>query len=255
ERGSVRLHLPAPLPLLPGDRYVLRESGRGETIGGGEILDIEPVLPASQATPDLDVDRVIAERGRVEVDELERLTGERRTPTIGRWVSDPDAVAATEAELVEAVDEAGPLGVDLAELDDWQRAVLDRIDELAHREGRVRRADATDHLADHPFPEALAASPFDPPNADGVDRAELSELVRRGLVLVEDGNWYAPSAIDRAAAVVGELLEAEPDGVTVAQVRDALGTTRKHALPILALLDARGVTRRRGDVRIAGPRL
>ena len=26
--GSVRLHLPAALPLLPGDRFVLRESGR-----------------------------------------------------------------------------------------------------------------------------------------------------------------------------------------------------------------------------------
>jgi selenocysteine-specific elongation factor len=46
-----------------------------------------------------------------------------------------------------------------------------------------------------------------------------------------------------------------PDGVTVAQVRDALGTTRKHALPLLAHLDATGVTRRRGDVRVGGPRL
>jgi len=43
--------------------------------------------------------------------------------------------------------------------------------------------------------------------------------------------------------------------VTVAAVRDALQTTRKHVLPLLAQLDASGVTRRRGDVRIAGPRL
>ena len=43
--------------------------------------------------------------------------------------------------------------------------------------------------------------------------------------------------------------------MTVAQVRDALGTTRKHALPLLAELDGRGITRRRGDVRIAGPKL
>jgi selenocysteine-specific elongation factor len=47
----------------------------------------------------------------------------------------------------------------------------------------------------------------------------------------------------------------KPDGVTVAEVRDALGTTRKHALPLLSLLDNRGATRRRDDVRIAGPRL
>jgi selenocysteine-specific elongation factor len=43
--------------------------------------------------------------------------------------------------------------------------------------------------------------------------------------------------------------------VTVAQIRDALGTSRKFLLPLLALLDGRGITRRRGDVRIAGPRL
>ncbi|MEY2959490.1 MAG: selenocysteine-specific elongation factor, partial [Actinomycetota bacterium] len=42
--GPVRLFLPVALPLLPGDRFVLRESGRDETVGGGEILDIDPVL-------------------------------------------------------------------------------------------------------------------------------------------------------------------------------------------------------------------
>jgi selenocysteine-specific elongation factor len=41
----------------------------------------------------------------------------------------------------------------------------------------------------------------------------------------------------------------------VAQVREALGTTRKYALPLLNRLDADGVTRRRGDLRIGGPRL
>ena len=44
-----------------------------------------------------------------------------------------------------------------------------------------------------------------------------------------------------------------PEGV--AQVGEALGNTRKHAVPLATELDARGITRRRGDVRIAGPRL
>ena len=30
---------------VPGDRFVLRESGRDETVGGGEVLDVAPVLP------------------------------------------------------------------------------------------------------------------------------------------------------------------------------------------------------------------
>ncbi len=79
-RGAVRLHLPVGLPLVPGDRYVLRESGRDETVGGGEILDVAPVLRASRARPDRDVDRVVAERGWVEAAELARLTGVRRGP-------------------------------------------------------------------------------------------------------------------------------------------------------------------------------
>ncbi|HSL58876.1 MAG TPA: GTP-binding protein, partial [Acidimicrobiales bacterium] len=36
ESAPVRIHLPVALPLLPGDRFVLRESGRSETVGGGE---------------------------------------------------------------------------------------------------------------------------------------------------------------------------------------------------------------------------
>src|SRR5947199_230836 len=47
--GFVRLHLPVALPLLPGDRFVLRESGRDETVGGGVVLDVAPVLPARKA--------------------------------------------------------------------------------------------------------------------------------------------------------------------------------------------------------------
>ena len=88
-------------------------------------------------------------------------------------------------------------------------------------------------------------------------RSELRELVRRSLVVEQDGIWFAPSAIDRAAATVAQMLASKPEGegVTVAEVREALGTTRKWTVPLLMVLDARGITRRRGDVRIAGPRL
>ena len=63
------------------------------------------------------------------------------------------------------------------------------------------------------------------------------------------------SAIDEAARVVARLLADQPDGITVAEARDAWGTTRKFAIPLITRLDETGVTRRRGDLRIAGPRL
>jgi selenocysteine-specific elongation factor len=102
---------------------------------------------------------------------------------------------------------------------------------------------------------ALAASPFTPPDPTDVSKAELHELVRRGLVVAQDGCYFAPGAIDAAARTVAALLATNPEGVTVAQVREALATSRKYALPLLARLDADGVTRRRGDLRIGGPRL
>jgi selenocysteine-specific elongation factor len=257
EQGLVRLHLPTALPLVPGDRYVLRESGRSETVGGGEVLDIAPALRAGKAHPDRSVDRVIAERGWVDATELERLTGERRAPTVGRWVVDEGALAEATARLQAMVNAAGPLGLDVAALDERDRAVLTSLDAVVVSGGRAATAGADDPLSGHPFVAALEASPFMPPSAEdqGVDRAELRELVRRDLVVEQDGVWFAPAAIDQAAATIGELLRAAPDGVTVAEVREALGTTRKWAVPLLTILDARGITRRRGDVRVAGPRL
>ncbi len=260
EDGLVRVHLGAAWPLMPGDRYVLRESGRSETVGGGEILDVDPVTRAAHARPDRSVDRVIAERGWVTADELERLTGERREPVLGSWIVDPFALDDSCVRVTTQVEAAGPLGLDVASLDERERAVLDllaRADEITVAGGRAVERGAADPLAAHPFVTALVAQPFTPPSpADaGVDPAELRELIRRGLVVEQDGVWFAPAAIEQAAEAVAELLAANPQGVTVAELRERLGTTRKWAVPLLTLLDNRGITRRRGDVRIAGPRL
>ncbi len=254
--GAVRIHLPVSLPLLPGDRFVLRESGRGETVGGGEVLDVAPVLRASRARPSRSMERVVAERGWVEAGLLERLTGERREPNVGgRWVVDAAVLAAAEDRLRSAVQEAGSLGLDVATLGEPERAVLERLEGVVVQGGRATAGQDADPLAGHPYVSALESQLFSPPPPDNVDRAELRELARRGLVVERDGVWFSPRALEEAAGIVARLLAQEPEGVTVAQVRDALGTTRKYILPLLAHLDATGVTRRRGDLRVAGPRL
>lgn len=253
--GAVRLHLPVGLPLLPGDRFILRESGRGETLGGGEILDVDPIVAAAKARPDRSLDRVIAERGRVDVDHLLRLTGERRDADVGNWAVDPTVLQARHIELSEAIAAAGPLGLDIATLDDFGRALLDTLEGVTVDHGHARAVDAVDTLTGHPFIDALEASPFAPPDPTGVDRAELRELVRRGDVIEADGVYFAASAVAAAAGVVAGLLSRQPDGVTVAEVRDEWGTSRKYAIPLLSYLDNNGITRRRGDLRIGGPRL
>ena len=75
------------------------------------------------------------------------------------------------------------------------------------------------------------------------------------MLVERDGQWFHIDAIATATDLVSRLLAAEPEGFTVSRFREAAGITRKYALPLLAELDAQGITRRRGDVRIAGPRL
>jgi selenocysteine-specific elongation factor len=253
--GAVRVFCPVRLPLLPGDRFVVRESGRDETIGGGEVLDVSPALPASKASPDRSIDRVIRERGWMDVGDVELLTGERVEPVVGCWVASADLVASTADELRRAVDDAGPMGLDTALLDEHRRALLETLDAVVVDAGRARPADAVDPLADHPFVSEVLAAGFTPPVPDGVDRAELRELIRRGTLVERDGMVFHTDSIDRAARAAAELLERSPTGFTVSEFRDHIGVTRKHALPLVAELDARGVTRRRDDLRIAGPRL
>ena len=253
--GAVRIHLPEPLPLLPGDRFVLRESGRAETVGGGEVLDVDPTERASRARPDRSVDRVVRERGWVPVDELERLTGERREPDLDRWVVDPVVLHRTLEDLRNALADAGPRGLDLVGLGELARAAVVLLDDAEVEAGRLVPAGVADPLADHPFVAALAASPFVPPPPDGVDRGDLRELVRRGDVVEVEGIFFASSAVDAAARLAARLLADHPEGFTVSTFREEAGNTRKHAMPLLARLDATGMTRRRGDLRIAGPRL
>jgi selenocysteine-specific elongation factor len=255
ERGPVRLHLPRPLPLVPGDRFILRESGRYETVGGGHILDVDPVLPASRARPDLSVQRVVAERGWVKAATLTRLTGQTVEPTIGDWVVDPTALAETTAEVTKVVEAAGALGLDLAGLDARQRAVVDDDDTFSVDNGRVTIGPRVDPLAGHPWIVELEAEPFSPPGPEGVDRGEVRELVRRGLVVEQDGVHFAPAAVEQARRLLRSRFEQQPDGLTVAEIRDMLGTTRKYVLALLSYLDNNGMTRRRGDFRIPGPRL
>ena len=99
-------------------------------------------------------------------------------------------------------------------------------------------------------PDALAA-------AAGVDRATavrtLDALAAEGaLVRLRPGVYFGPEALEAARAAVVAGLRAD-GSITIAQLRDALGTSRKHAQAILEHLDARRITRRRGTSTCCGP--
>jgi selenocysteine-specific elongation factor len=255
QRASVRVFLPVPLPILPGDRYVLRESGRDETIGGGELLDIAPVTKASHAAPDGTVERAIAERGWVDVAELELLTGVAVEPAVGHWATTPALLDATRQRLQDVIESAGEHGVDTATLAEHERAVVATLDGVVVESGRARPAASGDPYADHPLAASIRAGGMSPEAPPPSERATVRELIRRGVLVERDGVLFHADAVDEAAALAARLLRDDPAGFTVATYREQAGVSRKYALPLLAELDARGVTRRRDDLRIAGPRL
>jgi selenocysteine-specific elongation factor len=262
EAGTVRILLrtSAGIPLLPGDRYVLREAGRFETVGGGEVLDVEPVVPTGRAQPNRSLSRVVSERGWVEVDHLFRITGQQIEPTVGRWVVDPSVLTAVQADLIEQCRAAGDDGVDLALLDERARAIVDdglvgieihggRLVEssVARREGMSEGARLV--------LDRLNMGGLSPDLLPTTDRGALRELERLGLAVEAGGIWFSASSVQSAVEILRRLLEATPDGFAVSEARDALGSSRKYVLSLLTYLDATGVTHRRGDCRVAGPRL
>ena len=60
---------------------------------------------------------------------------------------------------------------------------------------------------------------------------------------------------DTEQRVRGIIIEqlASGAGLTLSQIRELLGTTRKYAVPLCEYLDAEGITRREGDIRKLGP--
>jgi selenocysteine-specific elongation factor len=97
----------------------------------------------------------------------------------------------------------------------------------------------------------LQAAPFSSPDADrlrklGLDTRGLAAAVRAGeLMRISDQVVLAPGADVAAAAVLARLEQP----FTAAQAREALGTTRRTAIPLLEYLDSVGVTDRLADDR------
>jgi selenocysteine-specific elongation factor len=87
----------------------------------------------------------------------------------------------------------------------------------------------------------------------GADRKATALLVRLGvLVAVAPGGYLGRSALETAVAT---LRRSFPDGRPFAatEAKEALGTTRRTAIPLLEHLDRTGVTVRQGDLRRLAP--
>jgi selenocysteine-specific elongation factor len=265
-----RLTFATPLPLTPGDRLVLRSPGAQTTVAGAEVLDVEPARRTVAAVDRLRLPRgarVHAARPGCTRAEMARLAGDEHAAdldaiAVGPWLVSPETLAQVRARAAESVEVtraplstvAAACGIDIARLRaalaDDPALVIER--DVVHG---ARQAGILDDPAARKLLDALVASPLAPPApADiGVSLSIVRALAGAGAVIELDGVVFATSALDDARDRIARVV-VEREAVTIAELRDLLGTSRKYILPIVNRMDAEGVTRRRGDLRIPGPR-
>ncbi|MEU5723402.1 selenocysteine-specific translation elongation factor [Micromonospora sp. NPDC047738] len=275
---TVRLRLARPLPLLIGDRALLRDPGRHHVAGGVTVLDVAPpplhrrgaataraaVLAALDGRPDLAGE--LRRRRLSRAGELTRMgVAVTAAPVAGDWLADPEHWRALAGRLAEEVTRYGrahplepgvPVEVLRQRLDLPDRALVAALlrPPLRLRAGRVTAA-AADTLPD-PVARAVdrvrteySDRPFQAPEAHrladlGLGPREIGAAVRAGALLrLADNVVLLPGALDDAVRILARL----PQPFTLSAARQALDTTRRVAVPLLELLDRRGATRRLPD--------
>jgi selenocysteine-specific elongation factor len=272
-----------PLPLLCGDRYILRETGRRAVVGGGRVLDPRPprgnapvlaaaaerLRPTLDGSPDDIADALLEVRGEAAELEIEQdshgghpsaaVTGRGRLMHPGRAQQIGDALAASAAEFHDANPlRAGIPKASLASIHGIDAAMLDALlqtrDDLVDDGSTARRVDhvaewsADDESAWQSASEQLLQSGLAAPRAGqlGLRTELLHAAIRDGrLTRIADDLVYLPEQLEAMIDKLGSL----PSEFTVADFRDTMEISRRQAVPLLEWLDAERFTTRSGDVR------
>ena len=277
---AARLTLHTPLPLEPGDRLVLRDPGRHAVAAGALVLDADPpelrrrgaaaaradaLERTAQAEPGELLAEQVRRRGAVRRAELAALgvptDDVSRVRVSGDWLVAPEVWSGWQQALGAAVDDharAHPLEPRLSveaarrEVGLPDRALLVQAATAAgleHADGRLSRPGAGHDLGPAEVGLArlaahLAVDPFLAPEKGdleqwGLGLAELAAAERVGrLVRLSPDVVLLPTGPARAMRVLSGL--GQP--FTLSEARQALGTTRRVAVPLLEHLDRRGWT-------------
>jgi selenocysteine-specific elongation factor len=289
----VRLILDAPLPLQVGDRVLLRDPGRRQVVGGATVLDPLPpalrrrgaakaraaALLSDRGTPDAAVE--LARRGAASRAFLQQIGVPVGDPlpdgvvaagswlvTAARWAEWQRNLRAVIERQPAALLDAGATHADLVRalnLDDPQLlpALVRSCPELEDVGGRVRRRGSAPALrpdieqAISRLVAGLSAEPFAAPEqprlvALGLGHRELGAAAAAGSILLLPGDI---ALLPSAPMLATECLRGLAQPFTLSDARQALGTTRRVAVPLLEHLDRVGATERvdgdRRRVRVA----
>ncbi|HET8766106.1 MAG TPA: SelB C-terminal domain-containing protein, partial [Pedococcus sp.] len=277
---TARLTLPHPLPLVAGDRAILREPGGHRLLVGALVLDADPpalrrrgdgrrrgeALAGHTGVPDLATE--VGRRGAMRRSHATALGLDVSViqPDVlveGDWLLDRSALGGWAAALggavraraeAEALDPSLPVEAARAQAGIPDAALVPLVASMAGlevRTGRVWLPGVAGSLGDaeeglRAIEARLEEDPFAAPErpeleAAGLGPRQLAAAQRLGRVLrLPDDVVLLPSGPAQAM----RRLAALPQPFTASDARRALGTTRRVVIPLLEHLDGRGWTRR-----------
>lgn len=277
--GIARITLRDPLPVQAGDRAILRDPGRQSIVAGALVLDADPPPLTRRGAAARRAATLAAATGRPDPRaEIERrgAVPRRHLDALGIQLGDLGAAREIAGWLVAASTWTRWVAAAPAALDEWlESSPLAQgipIDALRRRldvpdrdllppvlaeaglrvlDGRVTRLGGAVALGNadravREVEERLRSTPFDAPERDELQalclgRRELAAAERAGRLLrIDDDIVLLPSAPDDAMAALRDL----PQPFTASEARQALGTTRRVAIPLLEYLDGHGHTER-----------
>ncbi|MCU1669306.1 MAG: selB [Blastococcus sp.] len=274
----VRLRLAQPLPLRVGDRLLLRDPGSRRVLGA-DAVDVDPPelhrrgaarqRAAELATRPTGPAAASAELRRRRIVRAEEFAAmgwpvPADATAHGPWLLAgglADELAARVPQVVARYRQLRPLEPGpptevlrrALELPDVGLLEVVVRPPFVLRDGRVLDEDAAlpaeVQRAVEQIRARLRADPFAAPEAPelvaaGLGVRELAAAVRSGqLVRVADGVYLAPDVAEQAR----DRLSALPQPFTVSEARQAWGTSRRVAVPLMEWLDAQRVTERLAD--------
>jgi len=136
---------------------------------------------------------------------------------------------------------------------------LGRTGKCVHLSGWGPRLSRTAEAARSGILEQLRESPFDTPNRRDLvasfrpprEAEEVLTLLEQSgdVAAISDQIVLLSESVAQAEAAVRKSIT-EKGGITAADLRDLLGTSRKYAIALLEHFDRTGLTRRVGDQRV-----
>ena len=121
---------------------------------------------------------------------------------------------------------------------------------IVQKPNHTPRFSCKENIEANKYIALLKTNPYSPPTDHPIDQEVLNLLISEGKVVkVNESVVFAKSVYDNMLASILSVLDKRGE-VTVGDIRDLFGSSRKYSLALLEYLDQKHITRRVGDTHI-----